>query len=581
MIQLYQALYRKYRPKTFDEVVGQEVIIQTLKNAIKNNKTSHAYLFTGPRGTGKTSIAKIFAKTINCLDPIDGNSCGICVSCAQIDNKQTTDIIEIDAASNNGVDEIRELKSKVGLVPANSRYKVYIIDEVHMLTVGAFNALLKTLEEPPSHIIFILATTEPHKIPSTILSRCQRFDFKKINDYKIVEYLKKITQNEKIEIDSEALMEIARLSDGGMRDSISTLDQVIAYAENKITMKDVHTINGTPTQQELKKLMLSLLKNDILTSFHILDEYYDSGKNMIKLTEEMILFLRNTLLLKIVPNYFEQNEKCEIYQEIATIISKNKILDYIKEFNTSLSDMKNSNNPKMLLELSIVKLMGTVESKEKLELSNPTNDEQIRITESDIIENATVSEPSVEKKISPPLPSSEKTSVDEKKEKIIVKTFQLSSEQMNALNLLKETRINNTLAQFDRKIFTDLKSQIDEVRSLLLNPDYSDYVAMVLDGSLKAASNSNLIFVFQNDSDVQIFNENILNIEPILELTLEKKYKVIATSNETWEQIKHTFNSKQKEYIYQEEDVNFDNIFKPEIEHDDMKKLFGDIVEYQ
>ena len=255
---MYQALYRKYRPSTFEDVIGQDVIVKTLKNEISNNHISHAYLFTGPRGTGKTSIAKILAKTVNCEHLNGFQPCEVCVSCTQINNRQTTDIFEIDAASNNGVDEIRELKSKVNLVPSTSKYKVYIIDEVHMLTTGAFNALLKTLEEPPSHIIFILATTDPHKIPSTILSRCQRFDFKKISDKKIVERLKYIVKKEKINIEEDALYEIARLSDGGMRDSISMLDQVLAFSESTITVKEVHEVNGTLSQYEMQNFMEDL-----------------------------------------------------------------------------------------------------------------------------------------------------------------------------------------------------------------------------------------------------------------------------------------------------------------------------------
>ena len=259
---MYQALYRKYRPKNFEDVVGQDVVVKTLKNSLVNNKINHAYLFSGPRGSGKTSIAKIFARLVNCEKSNGLSQCGKCVFCTQKE-EQILDIIEMDAASNNGVDEIREINNKVNLVPSVGKYKIYIIDEVHMLTVGAFNALLKTLEEPPAHVIFILATTDPHKVPITILSRCQRFDFKKLSEESILQKLEYICEKENIEIDPTALHEISILGDGSLRDAISLLDQVIAYTTEKITLNDIYDVNGTISEKEVYDLLKCSINGDL------------------------------------------------------------------------------------------------------------------------------------------------------------------------------------------------------------------------------------------------------------------------------------------------------------------------------
>ena len=286
---LYQSLYRKYRPSRFDEVYGQNVAKKILVNSIINNRISHAYLFFGPRGTGKTSIAKMFSRIINCLDIKDGECCEKCENCINSKDKNCIDIIEIDAASNNGVDEIRELKNKINLVPNNLKYKVYIIDEVHMLSTGAFNALLKTLEEPPEHVVFILATTEIYKVPSTIISRCQTIEFKKIDNNSIFERLNEISKKENINISEEAIREIARNSNGGMRDAIGILDKVFSYANDDVKIDDVKSVLGLITENEINQFVSSLLEGDFTFLLKKIDEYSDSGKDLFKILNDIIL----------------------------------------------------------------------------------------------------------------------------------------------------------------------------------------------------------------------------------------------------------------------------------------------------
>lgn len=558
---MYQALYRKYRPLSFAEVVGQEVIVKTLKNSILNNRLNHAYLFTGPRGTGKTSVAKIFGKTINCENLNGIEPCNKCVNCTQINLKQSVDIIEIDAASNNGVEEIRELKSKVNLVPATGKYKVYIIDEVHMMTTSAFNALLKTLEEPPAHVIFILATTEPHKIPATILSRCQRFDYKKIGQNKIEERLKYICDEEKITVDEGVLKEISRLSDGGMRDAIGMLDQVFSYAEDNITIKEIHEINGTITQKEIKEFVDALFNCNIEVILNIIDNYNEKGKNFIKLTEEIVFYIKNVLLYKTIPNYFENNEYKFEYEDSSNIVTIEKLLNYIKDFSQIILDIKNTNNPKLILELISIKLSNREESliniPDKPNSSNGLDNKQKEVIK--------------EKK-------------EEKTEKIEKKELSESSdiELKESLKKVKEIRINNTLANFDKKKLLLFRKELDLIRSLLLDPEYSKMVSIVLDGKIKAYSETNLIFVYESEKLADYFNENILFIEKIFKKAYKREYKVIATFEKEWDKIKKEYNSKEKEYKYIEEDQDIAKILKrtKNEKTDDLKKIFGDLVQY-
>ncbi len=318
----YQALYRKYRPSNFDEVVGQEHIIQTLKNAIYQNKIAHAYLFCGPRGTGKTSIAKIFAKMLNCEDE-QNKPCGTCMNCQMVKNGNHPDIIEIDAASNNGVDEVRNLIDKVKYAPLQGKYKVYIIDEVHMMSTGAFNALLKTIEEPPEHVIFIFATTEPNKVIPTIISRCQRYDFSKVSRKDIEKRLTIVCKEENIEVEKEAIALIAQLADGGMRDSLSILDQCVAYCIDNIKLEDVRKIYGVLNTEDIANIYSLLYKKEVNELLRQLEEFADAGVDLQKFVRDFIKIMKNSIILE--------------YSENTTLVSendKNIITKYISNSPT-------------------------------------------------------------------------------------------------------------------------------------------------------------------------------------------------------------------------------------------------------
>lgn len=346
----YVALYRVYRPKTFDEVAGQNPIVQTLKNAVKTNKIGHAYIFSGPRGTGKTSLAKIFANAVNCINPSDGNPCGSCDACESI-KINTSDVIEIDGASNNGVDEIRELRDKVKYMPSVGKYKVYIIDEVHMLTTGAFNALLKTLEEPPAHVIFILATTEVHKIPLTILSRCQRFDFKNIDLPSIIKRLKEVILSEDIKIDEDAIESIAYNARGGLRDALSLLDQTLSYANGKIKVEDVNEVSGTVSRKDLVNILEKAALKKTADVIKLLNEFLEKGKEEERIINDLILTLRDTLLEK-----FSKNKTNDL-KPVVDNLTVDKIYFYIEVLTKAQNNMRYTHQKRVYLELALIQMI--------------------------------------------------------------------------------------------------------------------------------------------------------------------------------------------------------------------------------
>jgi len=555
---MYQALYRKYRPSNFNDVIGQEIIIRTLQNAVVNNKISHAYLFAGPRGTGKTSIAKIMAKTVNCLDQKNGIPCCKCVNCTQIENKQSTDVIEIDAASNNGVDEIREIRNKVNLVPTTGKYKVYIIDEVHMLTTGAFNALLKTLEEPPAHIIFILATTEPHKIPATILSRCQRFDFKKIPEKQIIDRLKDIKNKENIDISDEALSAIAQLSDGGMRDSINLLDQVASYANDKIELEDIYRVNGTLSEQSKIEFVEKVMNNDLIKLLEMLNNYNEEGKNLVKVIEEIAETLKNILLLKLTPEYAKNIiYDVKIYDKLLDKMDVDKVINLINEINNNLNSIKQSNDPKLAIELLLIKNnYSTKNISQNFEIDKTIQNEE------------------------------KKQKIEPKKEEIKEEQEETKQQEVKSLeeeidfNHIQERRIENTLAHFQKKNYLEIKKELAKLEEYVTDKKYAKLISLLLDGALKAASEEYLLYVYKTKGMSNDFNSQIIDIEEMLEKILKKKYKVIATDNISWEIIKKDFNSKEKEYLYIPEDFDLKKLMSTN-ENNALSEYFENLIEYE
>ena len=556
---MYQALYRKYRPSNFDEVVGQKIVVNTLINAIENNKISHAYIFSGPRGTGKTSIAKIFAKTINCEHPINHIPCNECSNCIDYNNKKTVDIIEIDAASNNGVDEIRNLKSSVNLVPNNSKYKVYIIDEVHMLSTSAFNALLKTLEEPPRYVIFILATTELYKVPETIVSRCQNFDFGRITISNIVNRLSYICECESIKIDDEALKTIAIYSNGGMRDAIGLLDQLSSYKNELITVNDVDDICGLVSNEQMFNLINDLLENNLKSVINNIIKYNDDGKNLLIIFEKMVDTFKDLLIYNNASDYFTDKnvkEKLELY---SSKIEEIKIYNLIDILNESIKNMKYENNKLLLAELCLIKLNSL--------LNNNKQVVKEEVNKQPIIKN-------------------------EETKKNISQEIKLTSTSKNEIiNLsnfkeFKSVRINNALATFNRKDLLDFKEKLLMIKDYVSSEKYGSVVSLLLDGELKAKGNNYIIYVYNDSKMTDSFNNKLREIETFMLEIFKQQFKVISATLNEWEIIKKDFNNSLKKHEKKYTLMKDIELITPSeerntIEPNDIDNMFSEIVKYE
>ena len=543
----YTALYRKYRPSNFASVVGQEVVVDILKNSILNNKVSHAYLFTGPRGTGKTSIAKILAHAVNCLN-FNGDICGECEVCKNLEINDS-DIIEIDAASNNGVDEIRTLRDNVKLLPSFCKYKIYIIDEVHMLSTGAFNALLKTLEEPPSHVIFILATTEPNKIPLTILSRCQRFDFNKISNEKLVSRLLYIATQEGKIIDKSILEYIAEISDGGLRDAINLLDQVISLPQESVTLEEIDRLSGRISQNTLFELLNAISTGNYVSILNISDIIYGEGKNYKDIADGMLAIVRDLSINFEVDSYFNKDYS----SKLATInVPFDKLISITSLLNELIKELKNSNDPKMLFDIYMVNICNSLSSKGNLSVKKEdiNNSQTVELKNKEVINISNIKE------------NKEKLDInkDSDEDTITEITVNTSNDIINGD--LKSIRINNVLAEADKKILNNIVKSYDKIGDYVSNKVYNTLSILLLDGHVVVASTKYLLFAFESEEDVTLFDNNYKQIELFIKEVFEETYKVAAVTKKEWQRIKDDFIKNKKNqipYVFiDENDVKLD-----------------------
>lgn len=529
----YQALYRKYRPSNFDEVVGQQPIIQTLKNAIVQNRIAHAYLFCGPRGTGKTSIAKIFAKMLNCEDE-SNKPCGKCTNCKMVQNGSHPDIIEIDAASNNGVDEVRNLIDKVKYAPMQGKYKVYIIDEVHMMTTGAFNALLKTIEEPPAHVVFILATTEPNKVIPTIISRCQRFDFNKVSQKDIEKRLSIVCKEEKIEIDPEAISLIAQLADGGMRDSLSILDQCIAYCSSNITVDNVREIYGVLTTSDIGKLFEHLYAHEVDALIQQIQECSDKGMNLKRLTSDFITLLKESIILDYSSNsQLVSNTHKEVIEKYLLKSPSPFRFNVLNELMDVFNKYNYASNVLDYLETALLKsISNSYEIKSKtthdvIEDSDRENKENFAKS-SDLSYDLTSEKSEIDKKVPK---NSENTGISELETISDVSRETLKEvENKDSKIILNDEYILQLLVganKTERKIDT---AKMDERNMYLADLEYAKYANSLRNIAIVASGDKYIVVAVRSELEAKEINEMQLTqgFEDFMEQVLGKAKKIFA-----------------------------------------------------
>ena len=546
---MYQSLYRKYRPNKFVDLCGQKAIIKILKNSINNNKISHAYMFSGPRGTGKTSTAKIFANTVNCLNLKNGEACGKCDNCIEISSGTAVDIIEIDAASNNGVDEIRELRNNINLSCASLKYKVYIIDEVHMLSTGAFNALLKTLEEPPEHVIFILATTDPQKVPATIVSRCQCYSFSQISVNDIVEKLQTICEKEKFVIGDDILEKIAIFSNGGMRDAIGLLEKVSLFGKN-ISLNDFYELCGYVSDEDIEKFISSITHNDRDAIVDIIDSKYASGMNLIVFFNQVIQKLD-----KLMKNSIDDP------------ILTQKYVRYIVSVNKIIIELKSSDNPSIVA--SALALTSLIDKDSNVE---------------DVGDNNFIAGVKNEQNETKKTFEINNNFIEEKKDTV----NNIVSKQDVLID--NDIIINNTFATASKDKIFDMRNNWHKFNDFVLDRDYGSNVSFLLDAELCAVGEETMIVSFEYKSLVDRAMNMYEDLKKTISHVLKIDIDIAFITAEDWKKIKQDYIDKIKNgYVFKKIDKqpiivtkNIENSDKSSTEVREADIIFGDdIVEYE